>query len=263
MRAITFRPPAGSFVQNQFGGTFGGPILHDKLFFFTDYQGTRQTQGIDTGSISVPSATDRTGNLSDVSSQLTGIVSGPYFANQLTQTLGYNVVAGEPYYVPGCASSTLCVFPNATIPQRAWSGPGAESAAVYSRAEYGEWHLCDLFLIIKVLTDDKGAARLDLDSGRFGLISAYYFIDNFTLDNPYPVAQSGASVPGFNALTNGRAQLIALGDTKTLSATAVNEFHFSYMRDFTNLGVPVGGLGREPDFAGLCECGWVAEHRSA
>jgi hypothetical protein len=30
------------------------------------------------------------------------------------------------------------------------------------------------------------------------------------------VAQSGASVPGFDALTTGRAQLLALGDTKTL-----------------------------------------------
>ncbi len=237
-----FSPTRGEFVQNQFGGTFGGPILRNKLFFFMDYQGTRQTQGIDTGSISVPSATDRTGNLSDVSSQLTGIVSGPYFANQLTQTLGYNVVAGEPYYVPGCASSTVCVFPNATIPQRAWSGPGSNllqyipapntANGTFATSSYNQG-----------LTDDKGAARLDLDSGRFGLISAYYFIDNFTLDNPYPVAQSGASVPGFNALTNGRAQLIALGDTKTLSTTAVNELHFSYMRDYTNLGVPVGGLG--------------------
>ncbi len=237
-----FSPTRGVFRQNQFGGTFGGPILHDKLFFFTDYQGTRQTQGIDTGSISVPSATDRTGNLSDLSNQLTGSVSGPYFANQLTQTLGYAVVAGEPYYVAGCASATQCVFPNAVIPQRAWSGPG-QNLLQYIPAPNTSNGTFATSSFNQVLNDDKGGARLDFDSGRFGLISAYYFIDNFTLDNPYPVAQSGASVPGFNALTNGRAQLFALGDTKTLSATAVNEFHLSYMRDFTDLGVPVGGLG--------------------
>jgi len=74
-------------------------------------------------------------------------------------------------------------------------------------------------------------------------MSAYYFIDNFTQGNPYPTAQGGANVPGFNALNLGRAQLLSLGNTKTLGTTAVNEFHFSYMRDATDLGRPQGGLG--------------------
>ena len=33
------------FKQNQFGGTFGGPMFKDKTFFFGDYQGHRETQG--------------------------------------------------------------------------------------------------------------------------------------------------------------------------------------------------------------------------
>src|SRR6516225_3016289 len=36
----------GAFHRNQFGGTVGGRIIRDKLFFFTDYQGTRQTRGL-------------------------------------------------------------------------------------------------------------------------------------------------------------------------------------------------------------------------
>jgi hypothetical protein len=51
--------------QNQFGGTFGGPILHDKLFIFGAYQGTRirQTQILSTASI--PTAAQRSGYFTD------------------------------------------------------------------------------------------------------------------------------------------------------------------------------------------------------
>src|SRR6266436_2345935 len=35
----------GDLKQNQFGGTVGGPIKHDKLFFFADYQGWRRIKG--------------------------------------------------------------------------------------------------------------------------------------------------------------------------------------------------------------------------
>jgi hypothetical protein len=234
-----FSPTRGAFRQNQFGGTVGGPIRHDKLFFFADYQGTRQTQGVDTGTIAVPSAADRTGNLSDQAGNLTGAVGGPYFASLLTQKLGYNVTASEPYYFAGCTQGQ-CVFPNAVIPQNAWAVPAQKLLQYIPAPNTANGFATSSFN--QTVRDDKGAVRVD-DNSRLGLLSAYYFIDDFNLDNPYPVAQSGASVPGFDALTTGRAQLIALGDTKTFSATAFNEVHFSYMRDVTNLGQPIGGLG--------------------
>jgi hypothetical protein len=236
-----FSPTRGVFRQNQFGGTMGGPIRHDKVFFFVDYQGTRQTQGIDTGNISVPSDADRTGNLADLSAGLIGKVGGPSFANLLTQELGYRVTSGESYYVLGCTSPAQCVFPNAFIPQSAWSVP-AQRMLQYIPAPNTPSGTFATSAFNQIVRDDKGAVRIDANT-RWGLLSAYYFIDDFDLDNPYPVAQSGASVPGFNALTTGRAQLIALGDTKTFNSTEVNELHFSYMRDLTNLGQPVGGLG--------------------
>lgn len=236
-----FSSSRGAFDQNQFGGTFGGPIRKNKVFFFADYQGTRLTEGIDTGLIPVPSMQDRSGNLSDMASSLTGSVTGQYWANVLSGELGYTVTPGERYYTAGCTSSAQCVFPNAVIPMSVWSAPARNllqyipqpnaGANLFSTSSYNE-----------TLRDDKGAYRLDYNS-QWGLLSAYYFIDNYTLNNPYPVGQSGASVPGFNALYLGQAQLLALSDSKTIGTTAVNEFHFSYMRDNNNLGVPVGGLG--------------------
>jgi hypothetical protein len=248
-----FSPTRGAFNQNQFGGTFGGPIRKSSIFFFGDYQGTRSTQGFDTPEISVPSAQDRTGNLIDLASSFVTIdangnpvpttVSGSYWAGLLSQKLGYTVSAGENYYTPGCTSSGLnpCVVPGAVIPQKAWSAPATNllkyipgfnnANGTFSSSAYNT-----------TLRDDKGAYRLDA-STRWGLVSAYYFLDDWSQNNPYPIAQGGANVPGFNALYTGQAQMFAVGDTKTLSPSAVNEFRFSYLRNANDLGKPVGGVG--------------------
>ncbi len=245
-----FSPTRGAFDQNQFGGTFGGPILRNRIFFFADYQGTRLTQGVDTGQIPVPSLQDRQGNLSDIASSFVTTVaegntvpttvSGSYWAGLLSQKLGYTVSAGEPYYTPGCSSAT-CVFPGAVIPQSAWSAP-AINLLKYIPAPTNANGTFSASSSNQTLRDDKGAYRLDANT-RWGLVSTYYFIDDWSQDNPFPVAQGGANVPGFNALYTGRSQLLDLGLTKTLSPTAVNEFHFSYLRDANDLGKPVGGVG--------------------
>ncbi len=245
-----FSSARGVFDQNQFGATFGGRIRKNKIFFFSDYQGTRSTQGIDTGQISVPSIQDRTGNLADLASSfvttdangntIPTTVSGAYWAGLLSQKLGYTVSAGEPYYTQGCTTST-CVFPTATFPKSAWSAP-AISLLQYIPAPNNANGTFSTSAFNQTLRDDKGGQRLDANT-RWGLLSAYYFLDDWAQNNPYPVAQGGANIPGFNALYTGRSQLIDLGATKTLSPTAVNEFHFSYLRDANVLGKPVGGVG--------------------
>jgi hypothetical protein len=237
-----FSPTRGTFIQNQFGGTLGGPIRRSKIFFFADYQGTRQRQGVDTGLIPVPSAQDRSGNLSDLAGEISGTaVSGPAWASTLSQSLGYQVRAGEPYYFSGCASITACVLPTLQIPTSVWSGP-AQHLLQYIPAPNASGDNFATSSYNQALRDDKGALRLDANTN-WGLISGYYFLDDYSLNNPYPVAQGGASVPGFNALYLGRAQLFSLGDTKTLNTTEVNELHFSVLRAFNDLGKPQGGLG--------------------
>jgi len=247
-----FSPTRGVFIQNQFGGIFGGPIVPNKVFFFSDYQGTRQVQGLDTGNIPVPSPADLTGNLQDQAGLLTGVVgqgepctvAGECLADQLSQKLGYPVTVGEPYYTPGCTSSAQCVFPNAVIPTSAWSAPAANllkyipacticapGNSTFSTSGFNE-----------DLRDDKIGERVDANT-RWGTIFGYYSFDDYALNNPYPTAQGGANVPGFNALYTGRAQLIDLGDTKTLGTSSVNDFHITYTRDTNFLGKPSGGMG--------------------
>jgi len=228
----------GAFKQNQFGGTFGGPVVRKKIFFFVDYQGTRQTQG-QVADVPVPSSADLNGNLADSASALTGTVSGAYWASALTSELGYPVTNGENYYVPGCTSAT-CVFPNAIIPSSAISAPAKallkylpppntvlDGQPFFETAAYNN-----------VLRGDKGGIRVDGNS-RAGMLSAYYFLDDYTQQCPYCFA----SLPGFGVLNFGRAQMINLSDITTQSPTAVNEFRLHYMRFANYAGEPVGGVG--------------------
>jgi hypothetical protein len=236
-----FSPERAAFDRNQFGGTIGGPVHKQTIHLFADYQGTRMTQGVETGLISVPSEQERMGDFSDRASSLTGSVSGPYLAGLLAQKLGYAVSSGEPYYFSGCASASQCVFPNAQIPRSAWSAPALallqnipqaiQGSTIFSSASENE-----------ALRDDKGAIRMDAATP-WGSFSGYYFADDYRLDNPYPTGQGGANVPGFNAISQGRAQLLSLGFTKIFSANTINESHFSFMRNANNIGAPVGGVG--------------------
>jgi len=230
-----FDPTRSAFKQNQFGGAIGGPIKRDKIFFFTDYQGTRTTQGVSTGNISVPTVAQRDGNFLDPATQLStliGNVSGPYLASLLTQELGYAVTAGEPY-------ST--VFPNGVIPKSAWSAP-ARNLLQYIPSPTSGSSQFSTSAFSQTVRDDKGSVRIDGNS-RFGQLSAFYFTDDYSLDNPYPGAVAGASIPGFDALTIGRAQLFSFGDTKVIGSNTVNEFHAGYLRNANIIGQPKGGLG--------------------
>ena len=231
-----YSPVLAVLHQNQFGGAGGGPILRNKMFFFLDYQGTRLVQGVDSGLIPVPSMADRQGNLSDLASKLTGTVNGNFWANNLSQELGYPVTAGEAYYTPGCASSAKCVFPNATIPMAAFSAPTNALLKYIPLPNLGADFTTSANK--ETLRDDKGGARIDANT-RLGMASGYYFVDDFVLVNPY----GAASLPGFGATNNGRAQMVNLGITKSFGPSSVNELRLEYMRDVPFTNAPNGGLG--------------------
>jgi hypothetical protein len=225
-----FSEQRAAYRQNQFGGTLGGTPFHRSVALFADYQGTRLTEGIDTGNISVPSQAERGGDFS--ANPLTGSVNGNYWAALLSARLGQTVTAGESY---------SAVFPGGLIPQAAWSAPARYLLASIPQPNAGA-ALFATAAEAQTLNDDKGALRLDWVHGK-GTLTAYYFLDNYSLDNPYPTGTGGASVPGFDATSNGRAQLASLGHTATFGADALNEFHLSFMRNGNAVGQPKGGVG--------------------
>jgi len=239
-----FAGSRGVFRQNQFGGTVGGPVRRQKVFFFGDYQGTRTNQGVTTPQIAVPSMDDRGGNLIDIADSLTGTVSGANLASLLNTQLGYapgTVHAGEAYYAPGCTSSSDCVLPFAAIPTSSFSAPAKQLLQYIPKPNIGT-SLFSTSASARTVRDDKLSGRVDANS-RWSQLSAYYFFDDYRLDDPYPGQQGGASVPGFDALTIGRAQLVSLSDTKVFGTNTVNELHIGFIRNANNIGEPHGGLG--------------------
>jgi hypothetical protein len=240
--------------RNQFGGTVGGPIVHNKIFFFGDYQGTRQIAGQDTGDIPVLSPDDRQGILTDQAAAMTAAfdqsgncvtncVNGANWASMLQSKVNNPtpVFSGEPYYFPGCTNNN-CVFPNADI-SAAISAPAQAMLAYIPKPNVfgGQCPSASgcfsSSTFAQTLRDDKLGFRLDANTN-WGGLSAYYYFDDFNLVSPF----LGASLPGFATTTLGRSQQGNFGYTKTFSSTAVNEFRINYTRFATN-PLPTGGVG--------------------
>lgn len=232
------------YRQNQFGGTFGGPIRKKRAFFFVDYQGTRQNIG-QTQHFAVPSLADRSGNLMDEASSLensapanggAGVV-GPYWAALLSQRLGYTVSPGEPYYTAGCTDNVTCVFPNAVIPQKAWDPVAVNTLKYIPTPNAGPVNF-ETSAYSQTLTDDKGALRVDLPT-RFGSLFGYYFRDSYNYVNPY----NNQNAPGFAQGFIGITQMANLGLTTTVGTSAVNDIRLVYLRASLAGGVGDGGEG--------------------
>ena len=256
-----FDPSRGVFKRNQFGGAGGGPILKNRLFFFSDYQGTRERRGVSSGEVFVPSLIEKSGDFSDLGttgfSAINGKVSGDNnpadgtMATVLSQRLGYPVTAGEPYWFAGCANNTQCVFPGANgpvIPKTAWDSVALATLKFFPDpvGNSGGTPFFSTTSEKESVRDDKIGERVDLHTERTGDWSFYYHFDDANVLNPFPAFTS--NVPGFSASTPSRAQQFNMGNTHTFGPTAVNEARINFTRSALVRNKPVGGLGKVTDF---------------
>jgi len=204
----------GTLKRNQFGYAVGGPAIKDKLFWFTDYQGTREINGGTASNVQVLSSDQRAGNIGV--DNLTGNVNGAAWAAVLSQRTGTTVTDGEAYSQ---------VFPTGIIPQSIWS-PAAKGTIGFIPAAnvQGEFYASAAFPAHN--SDNMFGQRVDFINKLTGTWSVYYYYEGSNDNN----ALAGASWPGFAAVTQIKNQQITLSNTRTINPTTVNEFRFSFMR---------------------------------
>src|SRR6516162_1011584 len=249
-----FAPGKSELRRNQFGYTLGGPIWRNHLFFFSDYQGTRQVQGAETGLVTVPTPAQLSGHIDPAAFMTTDsngnpvptTVDGAYWAQVLTQRLGYTVSQNEPYTVAGCttpadAQAGVCVFPGGVIPQSAFAKPVAGYLPFIPAPTLpGDVNNYSNNSQKNKVNDDKYGERVDFNNQKTGNWSWYYHLDNSNLYNALP--SSFTSVPGFPTTTPARAQAFVMSNTKAFGATAVNEARFSFFRTVLHLDNPAGSF---------------------
>ena len=205
--------------RNQFGGAFGGPIRHDKTFFFGYYEGLRNRQG-ETTSATVPSVAERSGNFGELctnaggSFNSSGICTDSH-GNMLQNGQIFNGFSGPPPqpfpfnklpFINSISQTLLQYFP---LPV-----PGTNTFTTTQTL---------------VQNNDQFGMRVDHYLTSSDVLNfRYMFTQGPTTD---PLSTAGANVPGFPVGEDQRAQNFVTQETHTFSTTLTGVARFSFLRN--------------------------------
>ncbi|MBV9085477.1 MAG: TonB-dependent receptor, partial [Acidobacteriaceae bacterium] len=182
---------------NQFGGTLGGPIRHDKTFFFVSYQGFRERTSNYLNSIVLPSAAERGGDFSALPSSKWPVDptnGNKAFSNGKIPSNRLDPVAQK-------LLSTFVPLPNNPDGTYSTSAPAP-------------------------VNDDQGMLRIDHQLTPLNRLSGTLFIDRSDTLQPFA---STTQVPNYAVTTTTYAQNnIVLSDQWSITPTLLNEIRAGY-----------------------------------
>ena len=219
------------FNQNQFGGTFGGPIKKDRTFFFTSYEGRRIRQGIPSPLVFVPTTAERPSasqSFADFSSEspFSGTLTDAYALNQRSNCT--TALGSAPNIPDGQLYSDL--FPGNIIPLGCLDATAVDLLQYVPTPANNSDKL--VTTPVQPVRADQFTVRFDHRINDKQNLSIYYYFDDDHTVSPFAVFQAaGANVPGFGSITNDRYQQWNISHTWTISNTTVNEFRFNYNRE--------------------------------
>ena len=195
--------PLASLHQNQFGGSLGGPIFKNHLFYFLDYQGTRESIPT-TQKHQEPTLAERGGNFAGVQGATVG--NDPYtglpFVNQAIPAKELDPVA-QYFLGPNCSTCTLTNKYYVPLPNQ----PD---------------NLFYVFSPASTLNVDQGNARIDYALGKNDTLFGRVSLQDLLAYSPGPTPVSGAT----SEVQNTRNY--AFGYTHTFSPILLNELHLGY-----------------------------------
>jgi hypothetical protein len=208
----TFATRHDSLKRNQFGGTFGGKIIRDKLFFFGGYQGTIQRTDPPTTTSFVPNQSVMNGDFSVITSGAC-VASG---ARALKDPTNGQPFSGNRIPVSRFNAQAVALV-NQYIPI---------SADPCGKLLYG---------IPQNSNEHQAIGRIDWVQNAKHTFYGRYFLANYTL----PPVFDGKNLLTTTSPGNWeRVQTLTLGDTYTFSSTVVNSFHATASRRRDNRGTP-------------------------
>jgi hypothetical protein len=222
------------FNQNQFGGTFGGPIVKNHTFFFTSYEGRRIRQGILSPAVTVPTAAERpsaTQSFADFSDPILGGTFGGNLVNNqlLDNRPGCDQAVGYPAGIPS-GTPYSSIFQNEQIPLACMDPTAVDLLQFVPTPSTGE----NLISTVptKAIRGDQVTVKVDHRlNDKQNLSIYYYFNDDRTL-NPFALFENaGGNLPGFGDIVAERFQQWNITHNWTINSNTVNEFRFNYNRE--------------------------------